>query len=90
MQVTPPPDPKAATVISGRDNDYWQSLVNERDAGAFLGLTDRTMQALRQRGGGPKYILLSSRCIRYRRIDLRIWANARMRASTSDPGEVTA
>lgn len=44
------------------------------------------MQNLRQRGGGPKYIRLSSRSIKYRRIDLREWAEAKMVSSTADPG----
>ena len=67
--------------------DYWNALIDEKAAAAFLGLTDRTMQALRQRGGGPKYISISSRCLRYRRVDLRKWAEARVRTSTSDQGE---
>ena len=66
--------------------DYWQSLVDEKEAGRFLGLTDRTMQAYRHRGGGPRYIRLSSRCLRYRRIDLREWVEGRMRSSTCDSG----
>ena len=68
------------------DADYWFSLINEKVAAAFLGLTDRTVQALRQRGSGPRYYFLSSRCLRYRRIDLREWAEKRVRTSTSDPG----
>ncbi len=55
------------------DEDYWHSLINERKAAGFLDLTDRTLQALRQRGGGPRYVVISARCIRYRRIDLRAW-----------------
>ena len=66
------------------DADYWYALIDEKEAGEFLGLTDRTMQKLRQRGGGPKYIHISSRCLRYRRIDLREYAEGRMRSSTSD------
>lgn len=68
------------------DPDYWHSLIDERTAGHFLGLVERTMQAHRQRGGGAKYIVLSRRCIRYRRIDLKAWADDRVRLSTSDPG----
>ncbi len=68
--------------------EFWNSLINEKEASEFLGLTDRTMQALRQRGGGCRYIAISSRCIRYRRADLKAWADARMRSSTSDPGQV--
>ncbi len=70
--------------------EFWNSLINEKVAADYLNLTDRTMQALRQRGGGPRYIVISSRCIRYRRVDLKAWADARMRSSTSDPGEAAA
>ena len=69
------------------DTAYWFNLIDEKAAAEFLGLTDRTMQKLRQKGGGPRYSALSSRCLRYRRQDLRQWAEARMRSSTSDPGE---
>ena len=68
-------------------SDYWHALINEREGGRFLGLTDRTLQSYRQRGSGPKYISISSRCLRYRRIDLKAWADARIRTSTSDPGQ---
>ena len=72
-----PPDPQ----------DYWNSLINETEAGDFLGLSDRAMQKMRQRGGGSRFIRISARCIRYRRIDLKTWADARLRSSTSDPGQ---
>ncbi len=68
-------------------SDYWHALINEREGGRFLGLTDRTMQSYRHRGGGPCYVVISSRCIRYRRIDLKAWADSRIRTSTSDPGQ---
>ena len=70
--------------------DYWQALIDEKVAAAFLGLTERTMQAYRQKGGGPRYIRISSRCLRYRRADLRQWAEALLRNSTSDPGAAAA
>ena len=66
--------------------DYWQALINEKAAAAFLGVEGRTLQSYRQRGGGPKYIHLSSRCLRYRRIWLLEYAEARIRTSTSDVG----
>ena len=68
------------------DVAYWNTLIDERAAGDFLGLTDRTMQKFRQQGGGCRYIVISSRCIRYRRCDLKVWADARLRSSTSDHG----
>ena len=45
-------------------------LLNEKQAAEFLGLTPRVMQAWRTRGGGPVYVRLSHRCVRYRPEDL--------------------
>jgi hypothetical protein len=72
------------------DLDYWHALIREDEAGDFLDLTARTMQVMRQRGDGPRFVRLSSRCIKYRRIDLRAWSEARLRTSTSDPGQEAA
>lgn len=68
----------------GQDPGYWHSLIDENESANFLDLTPRSMQAKRQRGGGPRFIRISARCIRYRRIDLKTWADALMRSSTSD------
>lgn len=82
----------AATVANGcpaddrGDAHYWNALIDEKTAAAFLGLTDRTLQGYRRKGGGATFIRISSRCIRYRRADLRKWAEARLRSSTSDTG----
>ena len=67
-------------------SDYWDAFIDEKAAADFLGVKDRTMQAMRQRGGGPKYVALSKRCLRYTRRWLREHAVARQRTSTSDPG----
>ena len=74
--------------LDGRDDDlhYWYALIDEKAGAEFIGVTDRTMQAFRQRGGGPRYVVISARCIRYRRIELREWAEARLRTSTADSG----
>ena len=76
----------AAGTKGNADADYWHALIDERLAGEFLGVTHRTMQKLRQRGGGPHYIVISSRCIRYTRLGCRTWAEQRLRTSTADPG----
>ncbi len=39
----------------GQDPSYWHTLIDENEAAEFLGVTGRTMQALRQRGGGARY-----------------------------------
>ena len=74
---------------STADRDYWFSLIPENPAAKFLNLKCRSLQGFRYRGGGPKYVLISSRCIRYRRIDLWEWAKARLRSSTSDTGQAS-
>ena len=89
-------NPSAAVLDDGlargppNDSNFWESLIDEKKAGAFLGLSDRAMQKMRQTGGGPRYVFISSRCLRYRRIDLKAWADSRMRSSTSDSGQTEA
>lgn len=60
------------------------ALMNEIQAAAFLGLTRRALQNFRLVGGGPKYVRISIRCIRYRKKDLVEWSNERIRTSTSE------
>ena len=69
------------------DTHFWHALVDEQAAAAFLSLTVRTLQGWRYKGGGPRCIRVSARCIRYRRCDLRDWAEGRLRTSTADLGE---
>ena len=76
--------------VAEDDAEFWHALINEQDAAEFLGLSVRTMQGMRYRGGGPRYLALSPRCVRYRRIDLREWAETHLRTSTSDPGSEAA
>jgi len=63
---------------------YLDQLVCEKEAAAFLGYTVRALQNWRLRGGGPLFVKVSARSIRYRRRDLNAWVEARLRASTSE------
>ncbi len=94
LEHSPVRDNQGARDTSGADPpngpDYWNALVNEKIAADFLGLTVRAVQAMRQRGDGPRFIRISSRCIRYTRTLLKAYADARMRASTSDSGQAAA
>ena len=58
-------------------------LVDERRAAAMFGITPRTLQEWRRIGGGPAFVRISSRCVRYRVVDLEAWAAARVVTSTS-------
>ncbi|MBB3065349.1 helix-turn-helix domain-containing protein [Limibacillus halophilus] len=70
--------------IEQHDPDYLDRLMTESEAADFLSYTTRALQNWRVRGGGPKFIRISSRSIRYRRRDLITWADERSRLSTSD------
>lgn len=74
-------------MASGGDADYWNSLINEKAAAQFLGMTHRWMQSKRYNGGGPVFVRISQRCIRYRRIDLKEYADQQLRSSTSDQSD---
>ncbi len=65
------------------DRDHLDCLINEQEAARFLGYTGRALQNWRVRGGGPRFVRVSSRSIRYRRCDLIAWAEARLRDSAS-------
>jgi helix-turn-helix protein len=64
--------------------EYLDQLMCEKDAAAFLGYTIRALQNWRLRGGGPQFVKVSARSIRYRRRDLMAWVGARLRTSSSD------
>lgn len=67
-----------------RDPDYLDRLINENEAAGFIGYTIRALQGWRVRGGGPRFVKVSGRSIRYRRRDLIAWAEARLKSSTSE------
>jgi len=58
-------------------------LLNEKQAASILCYTQRALQNWRVRGGGPRYVKVSARSIRYRRRDLTSWVEKRLRAHTS-------
>ncbi len=72
---------------SPADREYLDQLINEMQAANFLGHSVRTLQAWRVRGGGPAFVKISSRSIRYTRRELMRWARSHLRTSTSDRGE---
>ena len=59
-------------------------LLTEREAAELLGLTRSFMQARRVRGDGPKFVRISSRCIRYDIQDLKAWISDLRRDSTAE------
>ena len=64
----------------------YNPLLTPFRAAEYLSMTPRFLEMRRHRGGGPPFVRISSRAIRYFLSDLREWAEARRRTSTSDPG----
>ena len=52
---------------------------------AYLGLSPRTLESYRSRGGGPPFYVMGS-VVRYLLSDVLKWASTRRRNSTSDDG----
>jgi len=73
----------AAAELKGADRAYFDQLLDEKTAAAFLSYTTRALQNWRLRGGGPIFVKVSTRSVRYRRRELIAWAEARLRHSTS-------
>jgi len=51
--------------------------VDEKEAANYISVSRRTMQNWRYRGGGPPYIRISHRCVRYLKVDLDAWLEER-------------
>jgi len=64
--------------------DYTVKLINEHEAADYIGHSVRALQNWRIRGGGPKFVKISHRSIRYRRCDLNDWIESRLVRSTSE------
>lgn len=58
-------------------------LVDEKEAASILCYSVRALQNWRHRGGGPKYVKVSARSVRYRRRDLLEWVEARIVSHSS-------
>lgn len=65
-------------------------LLTEREAATLLGFTPSALQAWRLKGGGPRFVKISARAVRYRPQDLEVFVEERLRTSTADPGPAGA
>ena len=78
-------EPKGGSM---RSSEYipQSPYLNQKQSADYIGVKERTLEAWRHRGGGPKYGLISNRLVFYRLEDLDAFMEARLRSSTSDPG----
>jgi len=59
-------------------------LYTPEEASDYLGVAQQTLAHWRRRQNGPKYVLLSARCVRYAETALREWVEGRTQASTAE------
>ncbi len=69
---------------AGIDPDYLNRLMPEQAAAEFLGVEIKTLQAWRVKGGGPTYVRLSRRAVRYQRRAMLTWIEGKCHTSTSE------
>lgn len=66
-------------------------LVSQERAAEILGVSERFLERRRVRGGGPPFVRVSPRAIRYRVSDLEAWIAERTHDSTAEyAGQSTA
>lgn len=56
--------------------------VSERELTERTSTSPRMWQSLRERGGGPPFVRLSARCVRYKWGDVERWLEERTRVNT--------
>lgn len=65
-----------------------ERMRRESEVAEFLGVSVRTLQGWRWRGGGPSFHRVGS-AIRYDMADVRAWLESQRRTSTSGTGAET-
>ena len=64
-------------------------LLTETDAAMLLSISPRTLRNWRVLGGGPLYVKVSGRCVRYCYADLTAFIQQRRQSSTSNPANLS-
>ena len=70
--------PSSAVEATASPQNDPESLLDTEDAGTFLAISAKTLQAWRCKGRGPKWIRFSKGCVRYKRRDLIAFIQAGM------------
>lgn len=75
---------KIPTTILMPTADRMPEALNTEQASRYCGLAPATMEGLRCRGGGPRYIKFSRKAVRYLAQDLDSWMSAKAVFNTSE------
>ncbi|WP_181951993.1 helix-turn-helix transcriptional regulator [Pseudovibrio ascidiaceicola] len=69
-------------------NSVENALITEAAAADYLGISIRTIQAWRVRGGGPIFVKMG-KTVRYRSSDIQNWIESHLASSTSEVGAMS-
>jgi predicted DNA-binding transcriptional regulator AlpA len=61
-----------------------QALMREHEAAQLLGHSVAALRKWRVKGGGPRYVKISRRSVRYRHLDLLDWIERHLVRNTSE------
>ena len=53
------------------------TILSEKQAATMMGISERTLQRLRESGNGPSYVRMSARRIGYMETELERWLEQR-------------
>jgi excisionase family DNA binding protein len=71
--------------VSGKEIRSMCEMLSTEQAAEYCGVSPRTLEKHRSRGGGPVFVKLGG-LVRYKVEDLEAWIAGGRRRSTSDPG----
>ncbi len=69
-------------MINSKNGDP-RALMGERELSDMLGVSVRTAQAWRVKGGGPVFLKINNRLVRYRQSDIDAWLASQAATNTS-------
>lgn len=75
---------RAKSVVANVATSTAPALLTVRQAAARLGLAKSTLDKMRTKGKGPRFVKSTDRAVRYDPIDLDAWVANRRRQSTTD------
>lgn len=58
---------------SKREESRHPTMMTSEQLAQYLGVTERFLAQRRKEGKPPRYVILSSRCLRYRWADVQEW-----------------
>lgn len=68
--------------VTKLNNSDANRLLTTAEAASYINYTPRFLEARRIRGGGPKFVRISGRAVRYRLEDLNDWIESRLVSNT--------